>query len=227
MANEAAKKAYQMMALGRLPAATRDAMGDTLGSFSGMALEPGSWRARDGGASGVFVTLPDRGFNIPEKNRVQQLSDAGSADRVRAARRAADAFAARHALSARRERGADDGARSRSGHDETIRRAVAKSRGRSCLRPVVDRQRRHRDQERRELFRQRRVRAQYLLLRRRRAHDGRDRAAGCVRAPLRRRDLLFVAGRASPRAGGRPMTGSKACRCRRTARSCTRCCKAR
>lgn len=69
MANENRHKPYRLVALGRLPAATRDAMGDTLGSFSGMALEPGSWRAIDGGFGGVFVTLPDRGFNIPERHK--------------------------------------------------------------------------------------------------------------------------------------------------------------
>lgn len=69
MANDAAKKPYELVALGRLPASTLDGMGDTLGSFSGMALEPGSWRASASRVSGVFVTLPDRGFNIPERNR--------------------------------------------------------------------------------------------------------------------------------------------------------------
>jgi hypothetical protein len=64
-----ANKPYQLIALGRLPAATRDGMGDTLGSFSGLALEPGSWRAVKGGYGGVFAALPDRGFNIPEENR--------------------------------------------------------------------------------------------------------------------------------------------------------------
>lgn len=63
------EKPYRLLALGRLPAATRDAMGDTLGSFSGMVLEPGSWRAVDGGFAGVFVTLPDRGFNVPKEGR--------------------------------------------------------------------------------------------------------------------------------------------------------------
>lgn len=63
------EKPYRLLALGRLPAATRDAMGDTLGSLSGMALEPGSWRAIDGGYAGVFVTLPDRGFNVPKEGR--------------------------------------------------------------------------------------------------------------------------------------------------------------
>ena len=81
MANTRADKPYRLTALGRLAASTRDAMGDTLGSFSGMALEPGSWRATKDGFAGVFVTLGDRGFNVPEKNefrnyptRVQRIA---------------------------------------------------------------------------------------------------------------------------------------------------------
>ena len=66
MANAAAKKPYKRIAVGRLAASTRDALGDTLGSFSGLALEPGTWRAAKDGCAGVLVALPDRGFNIPE-----------------------------------------------------------------------------------------------------------------------------------------------------------------
>jgi hypothetical protein len=62
-------KPYRLIALGRLAASTRDQMGDTLGSFSAMALEPGSWRATERGYTGVFLTLGDRGFNIPEKHK--------------------------------------------------------------------------------------------------------------------------------------------------------------
>src|SRR5262245_14280112 len=69
MANTRADKPYRLSALGRLSASTLDSMGDTLGSFSGMALEPGSWRATRGGFAGVFVTLGDRGFNVPERNQ--------------------------------------------------------------------------------------------------------------------------------------------------------------
>lgn len=60
---------YRLIGLGRIPAATRDLMGDTLGSFSGLALEPGSWAAKSDGVSGVFLALPDRGFNVPEKGK--------------------------------------------------------------------------------------------------------------------------------------------------------------
>ena len=62
-------KAYRLIGLGRIPAATRDLMGDTLGSFSGLALEPGSWDAKGDGVSGVFLALPDRGFNVPEQGK--------------------------------------------------------------------------------------------------------------------------------------------------------------
>lgn len=67
-------KAYRLIALGRLPAATRDAMGDTLGSLSAMALEPGSWRASGRALSGVFVTLGDRGFNVPEEGKFSDFA---------------------------------------------------------------------------------------------------------------------------------------------------------
>jgi hypothetical protein len=66
---ETSSKPYRAIALGRLAAATRDAMGDTLGSFSSMTLEPGSWRVDDGKYSGVFVTIGDRGFNVPARER--------------------------------------------------------------------------------------------------------------------------------------------------------------
>ncbi len=69
MPDDKVNKAYRLIALGRLPAVTRDAMGDTLGSFSGLALEPGSWRATPGCFGGVFIALPDRGFNVPEKGK--------------------------------------------------------------------------------------------------------------------------------------------------------------
>lgn len=53
---------HGLVAAGWLPAATRDFNGETLGSFSGMALR--SWtRNADGSYSGVLQTLPDRGPN--------------------------------------------------------------------------------------------------------------------------------------------------------------------
>lgn len=53
---------HGLVAVGRLDAATRDFKGDSLGSFSGMALR--SWRRLpDGTYAGELVTLPDRGPN--------------------------------------------------------------------------------------------------------------------------------------------------------------------
>lgn len=50
--------------VGRLAASTRDFAGETLGSFSGMALDLNSWhRNADGSYSGSMWTLPDRGPN--------------------------------------------------------------------------------------------------------------------------------------------------------------------
>lgn len=59
---------------GRLSATTLDFRGETLGSFSGMALDLGSWRRNsDGSYSSSMYTLPDRGpFDgaIDYRNRV-------------------------------------------------------------------------------------------------------------------------------------------------------------
>ncbi|MGE7138737.1 esterase-like activity of phytase family protein [Luteibacter sp. NPDC031894] len=55
-----------LVAAGSLPAGTIDFLGDTLGSFSSLMIEPGTWR-RDGDTyTGVLWTLPDRGRNDPE-----------------------------------------------------------------------------------------------------------------------------------------------------------------
>ncbi len=51
---------HGLVAVGRLSARTRDFRGETLGSFSGMALT--AWRRNpDGSYSGGLLTLPDRG----------------------------------------------------------------------------------------------------------------------------------------------------------------------
>ncbi|WP_448100193.1 esterase-like activity of phytase family protein [Luteibacter jiangsuensis] len=56
-----------LVAAGMLPAGTIDFLGDTLGSFSSLMIEPGSWQ-RDGDTyTGVLWTLPDRGRNDPER----------------------------------------------------------------------------------------------------------------------------------------------------------------
>ena len=53
-----------LVGVGRLDANTRDFAGETLGSFSGMALDLKSRRRNaDGTYSGVIYTLPDRGPN--------------------------------------------------------------------------------------------------------------------------------------------------------------------
>ncbi|MBH1556861.1 esterase-like activity of phytase family protein [Stenotrophomonas maltophilia] len=55
-----------LVAAGRLPAGTLDFLGDTLGSFSSLAVQPGSWKRTASGYQGVLWTLPDRGRNDPE-----------------------------------------------------------------------------------------------------------------------------------------------------------------
>ncbi|WP_445513652.1 esterase-like activity of phytase family protein [Stenotrophomonas sp. 3(2025)] len=55
-----------LVAAGRLPAGTVDFLGDTLGSFSSLAVQPGTWRRTARGYEGVLWTLPDRGRNDPE-----------------------------------------------------------------------------------------------------------------------------------------------------------------
>jgi hypothetical protein len=59
---------HGLVATGMVPAGTVDFLGDTLGSFSSLAIEPGTWK-RDGETyTGVLWTLPDRGRNDPEHN---------------------------------------------------------------------------------------------------------------------------------------------------------------
>ncbi|KOQ75445.1 esterase-like activity of phytase family protein [Stenotrophomonas maltophilia] len=55
-----------LVAAGRLPAGTVDFLGDTLGSFSSLAVQPGTWKRTANGYQGVLWTLPDRGRNDPE-----------------------------------------------------------------------------------------------------------------------------------------------------------------
>lgn len=51
-----------------LPSTARDGFGDTLGSFSAVALDAASWSRRRNGWSVRMFTLPDRGFNTPAKD---------------------------------------------------------------------------------------------------------------------------------------------------------------
>ena len=51
-----------LVGAGRLGANTRDFRNETLGSFSGMAIDLSSWRRNaDGSYAGMIYTLPDRG----------------------------------------------------------------------------------------------------------------------------------------------------------------------
>jgi hypothetical protein len=55
---------HGLVGVGRLSAATRDFNGETLGSFSDMALDLANWRRlADGTYTGSLLTLPDRGPN--------------------------------------------------------------------------------------------------------------------------------------------------------------------
>lgn len=56
---------HGLVAAGVVPAATVDFLGDTLGSFSSLAVERASWRRTAHGYEGVLWTLPDRGRNDP------------------------------------------------------------------------------------------------------------------------------------------------------------------
>jgi len=55
-----------LVATGSLAAGTVDFLGDTLGSFSSLMIEPGSWKREGDTYTGVLWTLPDRGRNDPE-----------------------------------------------------------------------------------------------------------------------------------------------------------------
>ncbi|OQP88198.1 hypothetical protein BTR14_01715 [Rhizobium rhizosphaerae] len=55
---------HGLVAIGRIPASQRDALGETFGSGSGMAIDPSSW-TRDGDSyKGTVYLLPDRGYNV-------------------------------------------------------------------------------------------------------------------------------------------------------------------
>jgi hypothetical protein len=53
-----------LVGVGRMPADLRDQFGETVGSGSGLAVDPGSWTRAAEGYHGVFYMLPDRGYNI-------------------------------------------------------------------------------------------------------------------------------------------------------------------
>lgn len=56
---------HGLVGAGRLAAQTVDFMGDTLGSFSSLAIDPHSWRRVDDHYEAILWTLPDRGRNDP------------------------------------------------------------------------------------------------------------------------------------------------------------------
>lgn len=70
-----------LVAAGRLPAGTVDFLGDTLGSFSSLAVQPGTWQRTAKGYEGVLWTLPDRGRNDPEAGLFYDY--AGRVERMR------------------------------------------------------------------------------------------------------------------------------------------------
>ncbi|MEO9079469.1 MAG: esterase-like activity of phytase family protein [Rhodanobacter sp.] len=56
---------HGLVGTGRLAAGTVDFLGDTLGSFSSLAIDPASWRRVGNHYEGTLWTLPDRGRNDP------------------------------------------------------------------------------------------------------------------------------------------------------------------
>ncbi|TCV95875.1 hypothetical protein EC912_102220 [Luteibacter rhizovicinus] len=56
---------HGLVGAGRLSAGTVDFMGDTLGSFSSLAIDKASWKRVGDRYEGVMWTLPDRGRNDP------------------------------------------------------------------------------------------------------------------------------------------------------------------
>ncbi|HEY8066522.1 MAG TPA: esterase-like activity of phytase family protein [Methylosinus sp.] len=54
-----------LVGTGRLPATTIDFLGDTLGSFSSLAIDPYSWRRSGSTFVATMFALPDRGLNDP------------------------------------------------------------------------------------------------------------------------------------------------------------------
>ncbi len=53
-----------LVGVGRIPASQRDVFGETFGSGSGMAIDPGSWTRTAEGYKGSLWLLPDRGYNV-------------------------------------------------------------------------------------------------------------------------------------------------------------------
>ena len=54
-----------LVGMSRIPASSKDFLGDTLGSFSGLAIDRNSWRFNGTSYTGKLFGLPDRGYNDP------------------------------------------------------------------------------------------------------------------------------------------------------------------
>lgn len=63
-----------LVGTGRLSARTIDFLGDSLGSFSSLAIAPGSWRRTGEHYEAVLWTLPDRGHNVPDAKLFRDYS---------------------------------------------------------------------------------------------------------------------------------------------------------
>ncbi|WP_312238260.1 esterase-like activity of phytase family protein [Stenotrophomonas sp.] len=66
MSSDASSDMPVLVASGVLPAGTVDFLGDTLGSFSSLAVDAAHWERTANGYRGVLWTLPDRGRNDPD-----------------------------------------------------------------------------------------------------------------------------------------------------------------
>lgn len=56
---------HGLVGVGRLSASLKDKYGETFGSFSAFAFQPGSWRRNANGSySGTLFAQPDRGYNV-------------------------------------------------------------------------------------------------------------------------------------------------------------------
>ncbi len=56
---------HGLVGVGRMSASLKDKYGETFGSFSAFAFQPGSWRRQaDGSYAGTLFTQPDRGYNV-------------------------------------------------------------------------------------------------------------------------------------------------------------------
>jgi hypothetical protein len=53
-----------LVGAGRIPADLRDKFGETFGSGSSLAVDPGLWMRTSDGYQGTFYMLPDRGWNV-------------------------------------------------------------------------------------------------------------------------------------------------------------------